>query len=106
MAYNTLTQSQQLTVVYQSRYLAAALHAYYLCSKSMWHLLSFQSTLVMGVSDVHVEYNGQSHNLPLVVVDGHSLPLFGRKWLRKIKLSWSPIFNIFQHFTNCEKAHA
>ena len=49
---------------------------------------------VMGVIDVHVEYNGQSHTLPLVVVDGQGPPLFGRKWLRKIKLPWSTIFNL------------
>ena len=46
ISYNTLAQSHQLTVVYQSCYLAAALHAYYICCKSMWQLLSIQSTLL------------------------------------------------------------
>ena len=49
---------------------------------------------VMGVSEVHVEYNGQSHSLPLVVVDGHGPSLSGRKWLRKITLPRSTIFNM------------
>ena len=44
---------------------------------------------VSGVAMVTVMYNGQSKQLPLVVVKGDRASLFGRNWLRHIRLDWN-----------------
>ena len=49
---------------------------------------------VVGETDVTVQYNDQTFTLPLLVVDGKGVPLFGRSWLKKIQLPWSTIFSI------------
>ena len=47
---------------------------------------------IVGVIKVQVECGDQSKELPLVVVQGERDPLFGRNWLRDIKLDWQRIF--------------
>ena len=36
-------------------------------------------------------YEGQEHDLSLVIVQGNGPALFGREWLAKIRLSWQSI---------------
>ena len=45
----------------------------------------------MGSTDVQVSYEGQTAQLPLVVVKGEGPTLLGRNWLSKIRLNWSKI---------------
>jgi transposase InsO family protein len=49
---------------------------------------------VLGEIDVLVDFEGQSCNLTLIVVDGHGPPLVGRSWLKKLQLPWSTLFSI------------
>ena len=51
---------------------------------------------VLGTTEVLVCYEGQTAQLPLVVVKGDGLTLLGRDWLSKVKLYWSKI-----HCMNC-----
>lgn len=44
-----------------------------------------------GVLDVHVKMGKQTAVLPLYVVQGDYPPLYGREWLRQIKLNWKEI---------------
>nr|XP_055071051.1 uncharacterized protein K02A2.6-like [Misgurnus anguillicaudatus] len=44
-----------------------------------------------GVIDVHVKMGKQTAVLPLYVVHGDYPPLYGREWLRQIKLNWKEI---------------
>ncbi|XP_059413408.1 uncharacterized protein K02A2.6-like [Carassius carassius] len=44
-----------------------------------------------GVIKVRVKLNKQSARLPLYVVKGDTAPLFGREWLRRIRLNWREI---------------
>ena len=41
-----------------------------------------------------MEYQAQSQNLPLLVVQGNGPSLFGRNWLEKIKLDWTSIYSL------------
>jgi hypothetical protein len=43
---------------------------------------------VLGQLSVQVQYEGQESRLPLIVVDCKGPPLFGRNWLREIRLNW------------------
>ena len=45
----------------------------------------------MGSTDVQVSYEGQTAQLPLVVVKGVGPTLMGRNWLSRIRLNWSKI---------------
>lgn len=45
----------------------------------------------LGVVKVNVRLNKQRARLPLYVVKGEAPPLFGREWLRKVKLDWTMI---------------
>lgn len=45
----------------------------------------------VGVISVAVKLNNQSARLPLYVVNSDAPPLFGREWLRAIKLNWQDI---------------
>lgn len=45
----------------------------------------------VGVINVAVKLNNQSAQLPLYVVNSDAPPLFGREWLRSIKLNWQDI---------------
>lgn len=46
---------------------------------------------IAGQRDVHVCYGSQSQKLPLLVVVGSGPTLFGRNWLRYIRLNWKTI---------------
>ncbi|XP_061878364.1 uncharacterized protein K02A2.6-like [Entelurus aequoreus] len=48
----------------------------------------------LGVIKVDVRLNKQRARLPLYVVKGDALSLFGREWLRKVKLDWTMIKTI------------
>ena len=49
---------------------------------------------VKGQLNVHVNYNGQTSPLKLVVVDGAGPNLFGRNWLKYIRLDWHRIATV------------
>ena len=46
---------------------------------------------VCGQKTLSVEYEGVTHKLPLVVVEGNGPSLFGRNWLEKVNLDWGQI---------------
>ena len=46
---------------------------------------------VLGQIQVTVKYQDQVCELPLIVVKGNGFPLFGRNWLKEIRLNWSII---------------
>ena len=52
---------------------------------------SGQTITPAGIINVHVNYEGQEHNLDLFVVKNDSPSLFGRAWLKYIKLGWNSI---------------
>ena len=45
----------------------------------------------LGQATVKVSYAGIQHSLPLLVVPHGSGPLFGRNWLRHVKLDWDKL---------------
>ena len=47
-----------------------------------------ESITVVGEVEVDVEYGGQCRKMNLVIVQGHGSSLFGRDWLKLIKLDW------------------
>ncbi|KAK2567973.1 hypothetical protein P5673_007873 [Acropora cervicornis] len=51
---------------------------------------------VVGETTVHVQYQTQQVNLPIVVTKGKGLALMGRDWLSKLKLDWHQISSIQQ----------
>lgn len=50
-----------------------------------------EKLIVLGQMQVKVYYNHQEKNLPLLVVAGKGPSLWGRNWLREIKLNWALI---------------
>ena len=52
---------------------------------------SWQTITPAGIINVNVNYKGQEHNLDLFVVKNDSPSLFGRAWLKYIKLDWNSI---------------
>ena len=48
----------------------------------------------MGCCSVNVEYNGQSAEMPLLIVEGSGPSLMGRDWLSQIQLNWKQIHHI------------
>ena len=46
---------------------------------------------IKGQASVEVNYNGQNVTLPLQIVEGSGPALFGRNWLRTVKLDWGLI---------------
>ena len=46
---------------------------------------------VVGCCNVNIDYNGQSAQLPLLVVGGSGPTLLGRDWLSQIRLDWHQI---------------
>ena len=50
-----------------------------------------QELSVLGAATVHVKYQGQEEQLPLLVVKGGGPSLMGRDWLRKIRLNWKEL---------------
>ena len=57
---------------------------------------SGHATPVVGETTVHVQYQTQQVNLPIVVTKRKGLALMGRDWLSKLKLDWHQISNIQQ----------
>ena len=58
------------------------------------HLINVTSanfTKIKGQASVEVNYNGQNVTLPLQIVEGSGPSLFGRNWLRTVKLDWGSI---------------
>ena len=47
-----------------------------------------------GVSEVNVTYENQSVLLPLIVTAGGGPILFGRNWLKKVRLNWEQLFSV------------
>ncbi|CAG2216826.1 unnamed protein product [Mytilus edulis] len=52
---------------------------------------SGESIKPLGCANVKVHYKGETHALPLYVVPKGGPPLFGREWLKHIKLDWNEI---------------
>ena len=52
---------------------------------------SGQRITPLGAITVHVDYNGQHHEGPVYVVKTDGPALFGRDWLRHIRVDWSNI---------------
>lgn len=51
-----------------------------------------------------IQYNGQTAELPMIVVDCKGKPtLLGRNWLEKIKMNWSEIFSVTSSETDNTK---
>lgn len=46
---------------------------------------------VLGQITAQVVFDGQTVNLTLLVVKGNGSTLYGRNWLRKLKLNWEKI---------------
>ena len=55
---------------------------------------SKDSIPVVGSTTVQVCYEGQTAELPLIVVKGSGSTLLGRNWLHSIKLNWSQICSV------------
>ena len=49
---------------------------------------------VLGECTVHVDYQGQSKDLPLLIDEGHGPNLLGRNWLSHLRLDWNSIQQI------------
>ena len=45
---------------------------------------------------VNVTYGNQSVSLPLVVTAGEGPILFGRNWLKKVRLNWEQLFSVME----------
>ena len=55
---------------------------------------SNESLQVLGQVEAKIQYNKQSVQLPLIVVEGNGPSLFGRDWLAHIQLDWKKIHSI------------
>ena len=53
-----------------------------------------QDLPVLGSVNIHVQYEGQSEVLPLLVVKGPGVSLFGRNWLEKLQVNWQAIHSV------------
>ena len=60
-------------------------------TKTRLKTYSGQTISPAGIINVSVNYEGQEHNLDLFVVKNDSPSLFGRAWLKYIKLDWNSI---------------
>ena len=49
---------------------------------------------MLGQVDVTVTYESQVISLPLVIIRGSGVTLFGRNWLEHIQLDWSKIHSL------------
>ena len=63
-------------------------------SKVRLQTYSKQSIPVVGCCSVNAEYNGQSAEMPLLIVEGSGPSLMGRDWLSQIQLNWKQIHHI------------
>ena len=60
-------------------------------TKTRLKTYSGQTITPAGIINVSVNYEGQEHNLDLFVLKNDSPSLFGRAWLKYIKLDWNSI---------------
>ena len=60
---------------------------------------------VIGQTQVEVTYQNQTANLPIQIVKGQGPSLFGRNWLRDIKLNWESIKKISSDLDNVLTQH-
>ena len=60
---------------------------------------------VIGQAQVEVTYQNQTANLPIQIVKGQGPSLFGRNWLRDIKLNWGSIKKISSDLDNVLTQH-
>ncbi|KAL9950577.1 hypothetical protein ACROYT_G043093 [Oculina patagonica] len=60
---------------------------------------------ILGQARVEVTYQDQTANLPLQVIKGQGPSLFGRNWLRNIKLNWGSIKKISSDLDNVLTRH-
>jgi len=51
---------------------------------------------VVGESTVHVQYNAQETDLPVIVTKGDGVALMERDWLSTLKLKWKEISQVYQ----------
>ena len=51
---------------------------------------------LVGESTVHVQYNAQEADLPVIVTEGDGVALMGRDWLSTLKLNWKEISQVCQ----------
>ena len=49
---------------------------------------------VLGEMTAEVQYEGEKYTLPLIVAKGENISLFGRSWMKVIKLNWKEIFSV------------
>ena len=49
---------------------------------------SKQPVAVVGITDVQIDYEGQTATLPLVIVKGEGPTLLGRNWLSQIRIKF------------------
>ncbi|KAK2724600.1 hypothetical protein QYM36_001181 [Artemia franciscana] len=61
--------------------------------KCEWKLVAYggHDIPIFGEANVKVTHKSQSKTLPLIVAAGNGPSLFGRNWLREIKLDWNMI---------------
>lgn len=50
----------------------------------------------LGECVVDITYNDSSYNLPLLIVPGNGIALFGRNWLKEIRLNWQELQGLNQ----------
>ena len=53
-----------------------------------------QPIIVLGCCNVNLHYEGQTGQLPLLVVKGGGPPLLGRNWFSQIRLNWREIHQV------------
>ena len=53
------------------------------------HTYTRETVKPIGVCKLKVEYDQQSTRMPLYVLEGNGPALFGRNWLKQIRLTWS-----------------
>ena len=81
-AVSVMSRQQQ-----QKLFLQAQLHP----SQVLVRTYTAEKVAVLGILPVRVAYEGQEHDLTLVILQGNGPELFGREWLAKIRLSWPSI---------------
>lgn len=61
---------------------------------------------IIGEAEVTVEYKTQKVILPLIVVGGKGPSLFGRNWLKSIKLDWKQVKSVSTELEALLKKHS
>ena len=88
-----------VSIVSYADYLKYFCHIPLSTTTKQLHVYSGSPLVVAGEITVKVKYNAQEYQLPMLVVkaDKEAPPLFGRSWLRVIKLDWPTIFSQGTH---------